>query len=226
MKTKRLIAIILMLLLALSFVACGSDSGGKDITSEETTSESDASDSTEADTSDSDESDESDSAEADTLVEMGELSILIDGETVTLPITVEELTALGWTPSNEEQIEKLEKTLEVRECTRVIFQKGNNGVISFVANLSDDRAITASQGTIFGFENITTDSLEFPNGIVKFVSTREDVIAAYGESEPSPTENHMFFPWEGFRLGVFFDDDDIFVSCSVGYLGSKAFDLV
>ena len=175
----------------------------------------------------SDKPESTDSDEA--LPEMGELLLLIDGVTVTLPITVDDFKALGWVPKNEEQSEKLGKTLEVREETRVLFDKGDSYIIAFVANLSEDQAITVSEGSIYGFENIGGyDTFELPGGIVEGVSTRNEVIAAYGESEPtSDDQKYMKYYREGFVINLNIDENDIFIRISpIRYRGDHAFEAV
>ena len=220
---KNILAALLILVLSIGLIGC-SDGDSASTTSSDSLDKPTVSDSSEQDTQDT-----SDSDEVEALPEMGELPILVDGVTVTLPITVEDFQALGWVPSNEEQAEKLGKTLEVREETRVLFHNDDRYIISFVANLSDDQAITVSEGSIFGLENIGGyDTFELPGGIIEGVSTRAEVIAAYGESEPTPDEQkYMRYYREGFVINLDIDENDIFIRIApIRYLGDKAFTMV
>jgi hypothetical protein len=203
---KNILTALLILVLAIGLIGCGN-----------------------GDTASTAPSGTSDIDDVEALPEMGELPLLIDGVTVTLPITVDDFKALGWVPKNEEQIEKLGKTLEVREETRILFDKGNSYIIAFVANLSEDQAIIVSEGSIYGFENIGGyDTFELPGGIVEGVSTRDEVIAAYGKSEPTPDEQkYMKYYREGFVINLNIDENDIFIRISpIRYRGDNAFDTV
>ena len=121
---------------------------------------------------------------SDAPIELGKLAIVVVGEALTLPMSVEDFVALGWEPIDEKTAEKLEKTLGPREFTYFTFKKGDYYEQPFIANLSGSETITVNQGTIVGLNDIRSDEgLELPNGIVQGVSTRGDVIAAYGEPD-------------------------------------------
>ena len=153
--------------------------------------------------SSSDTPETSDPAQEDSPIEMGELAIVFGGDAITLPISVEEFMALGWEPSNEKHVENLEETLNPKEYTTIYLEKGDYYAMSEVANLTDE-AITVSQGTIFGFDEVGRyNMLELPKGIVQGVSSMEDIIAAYGEpDEVDPWGKFTRYYMEGFYITV------------------------
>ena len=191
---KKILA-IMMIIMALFLVACGK----KDA---EGTNTPDSSDKPKTSGS-SNKSETSDPSNEDSRVEMGELAIFLAGDAITLPISVEEYMALGWEPSGKASAEKIEGTLNPKEFTYVTLVKGDYVEQPYIANLTDD-VITASQGTIVGFDSIRSDEmLELPNGIVHGVSTMEDVKAAYGEPyEVDPWGKYTRYNMEGFFVTV------------------------
>ena len=207
MNTKRFIAIALTLILALSLAACG---GGNTGSSEATTGDT-------TKTSDS--------------VEMGELALVIGSEAFTLPITIEDFMALGWETAYEESAVNLEKTLNPKEFTTIYLVKGEYHATSLVANLTDD-GITVSQGTIVGFDDIWSETeamLELPNGIVQGVSTRGELMAAYGE----PYEVDSWGKWIRYNLEGFFvtivvgeEENDVIGLITIKFQDWKDFDSI
>ena len=86
-----------------------------------------------------------------------------------------------------------------------------------------------SEGSIYGFENIGGyDTFELPGGIVEGVSTRNEVIAAYGESEPTRDEQkYMKYYREGFVINLDIDENDVFIRIApIRYRGDNAFKTV
>ena len=181
-----------------------SDSSGKPESSDSSDKQETSDSSETPETSTSSETPEtSTSTNEDPPIEMGELAIVLGGDALTLPISVEDLMALGWEPSGEKTAANLEETLNPKEYTTIYLEKGDYSAPSLVANLTDDAIIT-NQGTIVGFDEVRYyNELELPNGIVQHVSTMEDIAAAYGE----PNEVDSWGKWtryniEGFAITV------------------------
>ena len=191
---KKMLAIMIMLILATSLLA---SCGKKDI--ETTPGFSDK-----PETSDSsNKPKDPDTSEDDPPIEMGELALVFGDVDISLPITkVEELIAHGWEPFNEASAARLEKTLNPKERSFLTLIKGDSYyIIMDIANLSDD-VITASQGTIICLNDIMEENmLELPSDIVQGVSTRGELIAAYGEPDRDvPEAMYMSYDMEGFRI--------------------------
>jgi hypothetical protein len=203
MKIKRLAAIALALILALSLAACGGViSGAPGGTTDNST----------------------DKPEKSDTVELGELTLLIDGEVVTLPLTVDEFADLGWAPRDDKEMELMDKTLEPKQFANILFRKDNLYAYAFVANMSDDQSINVSEGTILGFDYVEASTYELPNGIVQGVATRDDIIAAYGEPAPSNSDSFMYYTIEGFYVNLYIDDDDVLASAYIIFSGHSGYE--
>ena len=168
-------------------------------------------------------------AQEDVPIEMGELAIVIGGDAITLPMTIEDFMALGWEPVSEESGANLEKTLNPKEFTTIYLLKGDKYAKPNVANLSEGEAITVNQGTIVGFDEVSSDEmLELPNGIVQRVSSMEDIIAAYGE----PDEVDSWGKWtsyyiEGFVITVWeYEDTGLLGQVQIRFQGWENFDRI
>ena len=173
---KKIFATILILTLSIGLIGCGNGNSAS-TTSPASSDKPEVSESL-------DMPETSDPAQEDSPIEMGELAIVFGNDAFTLPISVEEFMALGWEPSREEQVANLEETLKPKEYTILYLEKGDYYAPSLVANLSEDEAITVSQGTIIGFDEVSYyNMLELPKGIVQGVSSMEDILAAYGEPD-------------------------------------------
>ena len=216
---KKILAIVMMLIMALSLLtACGNgDTAGA--TPPASSGKPEAPDSAKPGASDP--------AQEDSPIELGELAIVIAGDAITLPMTVEEYMALGWEPSKASAT-KFETTLNPKEFTMITLVKGDYVEQPFIANLTDD-VITVSQGTIVGFDNIRSDEmLELPNGIVQGVSTMEDVIAAYGEpDEVDPWGKYTRYNMEGFIVTVWeYEESGLLGKVKIQFQDWKNFDSV
>ena len=161
-------------------------------------------------------------------VEMGELTLVIGSETITLPVTIEDFMALGWETAYEESATNLEGTFNPKEYTTIYLVKGEYHATSLVANLTDD-VITVSQGTIVGFDEVGYyNMLELPNGIVQGVSSMEDIIAAYGEpDEVDPWGKFSRYYMEGFIVSVWeYEESGLLGQIKIRFQGWEDFDRI
>ena len=184
---KLPVAILIFVMIFSLFTACGKNDTGSANT-----------------INSSDKPETSDIAQEDSPTEMGELELVFGGLDISLPITtVEELIAHGWEPFNEASAARLEKTLNPKERTFLILIKGDSYyIIIDVANFSDDVISTRQSVIICINDSMEENMLELPSGIVQGVSTRGELLTAYGEPDREPNDMYLFYDMEGFWVSI------------------------
>ena len=140
---------------------------------------------------------------------LGDLDITVHSDAITLPMPLEDFLSLGW---ESQKSEPLEKTLEMKQMYWHMFVKGDLYVHLFIANLSEDQSCTVQQGTIVGLE--FPQVWELPGGIKPGVSTKDDLIAVYGEPD-SESSGRVFYDKYGFYINFMLDDNDVIKSLNL-----------
>lgn len=217
MNTKRFIAIVLTLTLALtlafSLAACG---GGNDASSTASPASTGASQAIQGS-----------GATASGLPEgLADLTIMINGEAVILPKPLEDFLALGWGSFYGPDVPNLDGKLEAKQYYDFVAQNGTSKVVLSTANLQDGQPSALRQGTVFMVDaelsNIRFSSndvdFELPLGIKLGVSTKDDVIAAYGEPDYLSTdEGYINYQKDDYNLGIEYNlDSGVIKRISIG----------
>ena len=196
MKTTKhkILSVLLVATLALTMLTGCSSGAGSEITtpplaSEETPEVSQEPEATpspteapEAAPDDSETPDTSDSSAGGLPEYLADLTIVLEGDIINMTMPLEDFLDFGWEPSDNSTSKRLELTLEPKQYTGFHARKGDADIYVQVANLQDDQAIIARQGSVFGIEPYgNVNSTELPEGISLGASTVDDFIAAYGE---------------------------------------------
>lgn len=210
---KKRLLILLAALCCLCLAACGGDSGTTATPATPSNSGSaEVSDSSagtnEGTTKAPETSDASDAADAPVATptpgivyeDIYNYEVAIAGRTYSFPTWVSELTAKGWTAKSD-----LSETLEADDNDTVYLEKDGTTYRFDVYNFSMDE-VPLEECTIIGFE---TDKYYFangefpdvvlPTGIKLGVSTKEEILATYGEpadSYESDTDDYQVFYYE------------------------------
>ena len=199
MKTTKhqIVAVLLVLALILTLAGCSSGGGGEATAppaSEETQGTTPEPADTPEETPDDTDAPETSDTSAEGLPDnLADLTIILDGDTLTLPMPLEDLLALGWEREDEDVYEKTLKPGERGDLSRL---RKNDviGIFAAVAN-TGDQDITVRQSTVFGISInksvLTPEAMELPDSIKLDVSTVDDVIAAYGEPTDLSNANRI-----------------------------------
>jgi len=214
MTAKRLVVIASMCILALTLMtACDGNSGGNDTApiappaSEETpeaTAEPEATTEATAEPDDSETPDTSDSSAGGLPEYLTDLIIMLDGDAITLPMPFEDFLSRGW----ELFSRSAETTLEPEQYAKRLLTKDNNIIGVSVANTLD-QASTVQLSSVYGISLTSelTGIFELPLGITLNVSTKEDVIEAYGEPTKISSDSIISYSEEDYKVDFYFDKD-------------------
>ena len=208
---KKVLVLVLALLMAMALLpACGAGNNSDQSGSSDTGSGNESSGA-------------SDPADTDPPMEAGEFTLTTGNYTITLPMTLDSFMALGWAPTDSSSNEELTANLKPKERLVLIMENGNEYARTVVGNLSDDQDITIQQSSVVGFETLGVETLELPGGIVRDVSTRDDILAVYGEPEEGSVGNDMDYIVDGFLVSFYIDENTgVFVSL---YINDRAREL-
>ena len=130
---------------------------------------------------------------------VSEVTIVNGDDAITVPMKVDDLLALGWDLSESRQAEILDKSLEPHQYTSLNITKNGQTIRVYMANFGDGEASTVRESTAFAMLLKDTDAEEWAlsTGIKPGVSSREDVVEAYGEPTRSEddrmTYDHFLF---------------------------------
>ena len=146
-----------------------------------------------------------------------DFTFILEGDTVTLPMTYDDFISLGWEP-----IWELNETI-AGNTLGTLGQHEKNGRHIFVSvmNMSDTElpvnetlVVTISTPDI-RWDDDNSAVIELPRGIILGVSTFEDVIAAFGyptflsdnSDDPELPELYLYYNHPDFRRGTWFGVD-------------------
>jgi len=138
---------------------------------------------------------------------LADLTITLEGDTITLPMPLEGFFTLGWELDEFFGI-SLEETIEPKKFKSIIFVKGDQTFSVYTANLQDDQVITVRQSIVFRLFLSDAATVELPVGIKLGVSVIEDAASAYGEpSRINEDENIMTYAKADYTVYIIFDPD-------------------
>jgi len=154
---------------------------------------------------------------------LADLAVVIEGDAISMPISVDDFFALGWEATGGKLDEyfqpdgnpdaRLNLMLEPKHYTAFLAGKGGiHALYVYVGNLSDSQTITARQGIILGMNlNVYSD---LPKGIRLFEATGDEVKAAYGEPDSEETSSFgsvdkttMKYERKDYRIAFTFDNN-------------------
>jgi hypothetical protein len=161
-----------------------------------------------------------DSAEEDLSLSgvLYDFTFKLDGDTITLPLTLEEFQSYGWEPNLE-----LAETMGGNTFSATGHTRNGKGVMLSIANMSDE-TLPIHESMVFSISSYYYDDyksdyvnedhavIELPKGIVLGVSTIDDVIRAYGTPTYTYFTNDVeleqtlvyVYAHEDFRRGTWF----------------------
>ena len=201
----RFISCVLVLILALSLLtACGG--GGQAEPDTETTSP------PTADAPDTTATDIDKTPEPETPEDTAVITLLLEGESISLPMAVEDFLSLGWEANGRD----LSTSLKPERYITFTVTKGGSSINITAANLLDDQAVLTGQATICSMSTDGSATVELPGG-VKVGMSESDVIAAYGEPATSNDIMGMIltsYSAEDYSMGFIIESDKI-ISLSV-----------
>ena len=208
MKTakRKWLSILLVAVLALSALAgCGGGSAGGGDNGETATPPAD-SEISEPETTPGETPDAPAPTAGGLPENISDLAIILEGDAITLPVTVEDFLTLGWGVRYEDI---LKITLESKQYTSFGVEKDGHAISVYVANFLDDQSSTIQQSTVIGFVGeLKWDTVfELPHGIKLGVSTIDDVIAAFGEPSKFVESGEADYFMDGYNIYIFWDAD-------------------
>ena len=152
---------------------------------------------------------------------IADLTIILDGDTVTMLMQIEDFLTLGWEPEEgmyERILNNEEDLIEPGGYEIMKLIKGDINLGLDLGNRLSDQPVVVRQTQITGIKMqffSSEVSYELPLGIKRGVSTIDDVIAAYGEPsdiyEPSGFDGTVStvldYKKEGYRIKFWIETD-------------------
>ena len=135
--------------------------------------------------------------------EMGTFEFSTLGDTIILPMKVEDVLALGWEEYSY-NVGMLDEVIGPKCLTRKLFEKDEHYFATYIANLSEDKDAAIRECTIVGTEY--PEQWELPGGIKGRETTLEEALEILGEPKSTMGSYYMYSK-NGFNYNFAIDEE-------------------